>query len=423
MRVGLRRDRYARPRRSGGAALIWLAILFVCPTVSAQDLTPVLLVPTEPVTSDAPLSVWLVVLNASDRAATYSFPSSVEFLLRGGGITHSRIATLRHIGDAGAAAVPPGGHVRREYLVTLPEGLEGPVVLSGRAISANAVALEVRRADAMAKATEVAAAESVKSPTPLPPTPAETEEESSAVQFFKEHFSGYQPLYFIVGPEYPNAKFQLSFKYKLFNDAGYLAKTFPAVKGLHIAYTQTSLWDLESTSKPFVDTSYKPEAFYQMLRVDGGRWAGWFRLDLQAGLQHESNGKSDADSRSLNVAYFEPTLWAGDEDGFRLSLAARVWAYLGGLDENPNIKDYRGYVGLRSTLGWGKGLLLSATGRLGDDGDHGSLEVDLSYPLMRVLYGNLGLYLYGQYFVGYGESLLRYDERSWAVRFGFAIFR
>jgi outer membrane phospholipase A len=160
-----------------------------------------------------------------------------------------------------------------------------------------------------------------------------------------------------------------------------------------------------------------------MLRVDGGRWADWFRLDLQAGLQHESNGKSDADSRSLNVAYFEPTLWAGSEDGFRLSVAPRIWAYLGSLDENPNIKDYRGYVGLRSTLGRGKGLLLSATGRLGDDANKGSLELDLSYPLMQFLYGNLGLYLYGQYFVGYGESLLRYDEWSWAVRFGFGIFR
>jgi outer membrane phospholipase A len=421
MSAHLRRNRCPRLWTSSGAGILWLAIVLFCRAASAQDVTAVLLVSKEPVASGATLSVWLVVLNVSDRAATYAFPPSVEFLVRGGGTRYARTATLRNVGDAGPAAVPPSGHSRREYLLTLPEGLEGQVVISAGTISANAVAFEVSRADTVAKAPAVSSTETVTSPTP--PTTPETEQESSAVEFFKEHVSGYQPFYFIAGPEYPNAKFQISFKYQLFSDTGYLAKNFPAIKGLHLAYTQTSLWDLTSTSKPFVDTSYKPEVFYTMRRVDGGRWADWFRLDLQAGLQHESNGKSGVDSRSLNIAYVEPTLWAGNEDGFRFSLAPRVWTYLGSLDENPNIKDYRGYVGIRSTLGWGKGLLLSATGRLGDDGNKGSLELDLSYPLMQFLYRNLGLYIYGQYFVGYGESLLRYDERSWAARFGFAIFR
>jgi phospholipase A1 len=284
------------------------------------------------------------------------------------------------------------------------------------------VAVEIPRTAAV-KTAETPPSDTAKGPAAPPPKPATTEEESASAEFFKEHFSGHEPFYFIAGPEFPTARFQLSFKYKLFSDAGYLAQTFPAVRGLHIAYTQTSLWDLESTSKPFVDTSYKPHLLYAINRVDGGRWADWLRLDLQAGLLHESNGKSGADSRSLNMAYLEPTLWVGNMDGFRVSLAPRAWTYLGSLDENPRLKDYRGYVGLRTTLGWDKYLLLSTTGRLGDDGNRGSVQVDLSYPLMQVLYGNLSLYLYGQYFTGYGESLLRYDERSWAVRFGFAIFR
>lgn len=413
------RDRCSGLRKAGGAGLLWLVIVLGCQTASAQDMTPVLLVPRESIAPGATVSVWLAVLNTSDRAATYSFPSSLNLSVSGGGTTHSPAVTLRHMGDAGAVTIPPGGHVRREYLLTLPDGLEGQIVLSGRAVSANDVALDVSRTETVARAT----AEPAKSQPPSPPAVTETEQESAAVQFFKDHISGYEPFYFIAGPKYPTARFQISFKYKLFSDTGYLAKTFPALKGLHLAYTQSSLWDLDSTSKPFVDTSYKPEVFYRMTHVDGGRWADWFRLDLQAGLQHESNGKAGADSRSLNIGYVEPTFWVGNEDGFRLSLAPRVFAYLDRLDENPRIKDYRGHIGVRSTLGWGKGLLLSAFGRLGDDGNKGSLQLDLSYPLMRVLYGNLGLYLYSQYFVGYGESLLRYDERSWAVRFGFAIFR
>jgi outer membrane phospholipase A len=389
----------------------------------AQDVTPVLVVPTAPVAAGGPVSVWLAALNASDRAVTYAFPGSLDVRLRPGGADRSVSATLRNAGEAGDTAVPPGAYVRREYVIRLPEGLEGQVVLSVPAIAANAVALDVRQADVVARATEAPPAEAGKALAEPPASPAGDAAESAAVEFFREHFSGYQPLYFIVGGDYPNAKFQISFKYQLFSNKGPLAQKLPALKGLHLAYTQTSLWDLTSSSKPFVDTSYKPEVFYAMQRVDGGHWADWLRLDLQAGLQHHSNGKSEADSRSLNSAYFEPTLTVGNRDDFHFSVAPRVWAYLGSLDENPDIKDYYGNVGVRSTLGWGKGLLLSATGRFGDDANRGALQLDLSYPLMRFLYGNVALYLYAQYFNGYGESLLRYNERTSAFRLGFALFR
>jgi len=405
------------------AAVVLLAGLFAPRIVLAQEVTPVFVVPREPVAAGAPVSVWLAILNASDRATTYSFPVSLDGRLRAAGAERSVSATLRNTSDAGETTIPPGGYVRREYMIQVPEGLEGQAVLSVPAIAANPVALDVRQAEVVAKASEAAPVEPGESLGAPPKAPAEKAEESAAVEFFKEHVSGYEPLYFIAGGDYPNAKFQISFKYQLFSNKGPLVKTLPAFKGLHLAYTQTSLWDLTSASKPFVDTSYKPEVFYVLRRVDGGRWADWLRLDLQAGLQHESNGKSGADSRSLNLVYFEPTVVVGNEDEFRFSLAPRVWTYLGGLDENPDLKDYRGYVGLRSTLGWGRGLLLSATGRLGDDANRGSVQLDLSYPLMRFLYGNVGLYLYAQYFLGYGESLLRYNERSSAFRLGFALFR
>ena len=406
-----------------GAAFVLLVGLSMPRIVLAEDVTPVFVVPKDPVTVGGIFSVWLVILNATDRAVPYSFPATLEGRLRTSGADRSVSATLPNVGDTRDAVVPPGGYVRREYVIQVPEGLEGQAVLSIPAIAANAVALEVRQAEVVAETSEAVPVEPARSPAEPPKAPVDRAEESAAAEFFKEHFSGYEPLYFIAGGDYPNAKFQISFKYQLFSNTGPLVKTLPAFKGLHIAYTQTSLWDLTSTSKPFVDTTYKPEVFYAMERVDGGRWADWLRLDLQAGLQHQSNGKSGADSRSLNVAYFEPTLILGNEDGFHFSLAPRVWAYLESLDENPDIKDYYGNVGVRSTLGWGRSLLLSATGRIGDDANRGSLQLDLSYPLMRFLYGNVGLYLYAQYFLGYGESLLRYNERSSAFRVGFALFR
>jgi len=43
--------------------------------------------------------------------------------------------------------------------------------------------------------------------------------------------------------------------------------------------------------------------------------------------------------------------------------------------------------------------------------------------LRRWFSGNLALYLYLQYFWGYGETLLRYNDRTSSFRVGFALFR
>jgi phospholipase A1/A2 len=248
-------------------------------------------------------------------------------------------------------------------------------------------------------------------------------DESGAMEFFKEHFFGYEPFYFLAGTESPNAKFQISLRYRILNHEGPLAQKVPWLEGFNLAYTQRSLWDLEGESAPFLDSSYMPEFLYRWERVDRGRWASWLRLDLQGGLQHESNGKGGADSRSLNVAYLRPTITLGQPAGFRGTLAPGVWAYVGSLDDNPDLRDYRGYADLRANVGWARGLQLGAWGRLGSDGNHGSVQLDLTYPMMRLLSGSFSLYLQAQYFTGYGESLLLYNQRSEAFRAGFALYR
>lgn len=52
-----------------------------------------------------------------------------------------------------------------------------------------------------------------------------------------------------------------------------------------------------------------------------------------------------------------------------------------------------------------------------------SSDLQATYPLHRLAPGLAG-YLMGQYFTGYGESLLTYNRREpWAVRVGYAISR
>lgn len=240
--------------------------------------------------------------------------------------------------------------------------------------------------------------------------------------FFKQHIFGHEPLYFIAGTESPNAKFQISFKYRLLNEHGWLAERAPLLGGFYLGYSQTSLWDWNARSAPFFDSSYRPELLFARDEVfRSGN--GWFTMDLQGGIQHESNGRSGDDSRSLNIAYVRPRFTIGPATGLQLTLAPRAWVYVGDLSDNPDIEDYRGYVDLRATVGWKRGLQVSALGRLGDDWDHGSATLDVTYPLMQPPYGALSLYLHAQYFIGYGESLIGYRERTDQFRAGISLFR
>ena len=407
------------PRRSqapAAVAALLLVSLVICAAAFGQEVTTVFVVPSEPVAAGGTASVWQVVLNGSDRPASRVFQMRLDGRLQAEGVDLPVVLTLRDPAMSGEIVIPPGGYARREYVLTVPEGLEGPLRFSAPGIRANAVVLEVRRAEAVARTGEPA------SPG-QPEEPSKEAKGSGPEDFFKAHIFGYEPAYFIMGTESPNAKFQISFKYRMLNSEGPLARRYPALQGFYFGYTQTSLWDWSQPSAPFLDSSYRPELLYSTERVDGGHWADWFRLDLQAGVRHESNGKGGTDSRSLNQAYFQPSMVFGKEDGFQFTLAPRAWAYLGSLGDNPDIADYRGHASLRAVLGWTDGLELSALGQLGDDTKRGSLELDLSYPMMRLAWGNASVYLYAQYFTGYGESLLLYNQRSSAFRMGFALYR
>ncbi|MGN6644730.1 MAG: phospholipase A, partial [Verrucomicrobiota bacterium] len=104
-------------------------------------------------------------------------------------------------------------------------------------------------------------------------------------------------------------------------------------------------------------------------------------------------------------------------------LTPRAWVYVGDLSDNPDIADYRGYADLRAAIGWKRGLQVSALGRIGQRFSQGSVTVDATYPLMQPPSGSFSVYLMAQYFVGYGESLIGYKERTEIFRAGFSLFR
>lgn len=291
-------------------------------------------------------------------------------------------------------------------------------------------------------------------PTPAPPPAmfhsAQHIDITSDIENMRRHISGYDPIYFAVGSrERLNARFQFSFKYRVF-EHGITAEPWWKDLGrdIYVAYTQTSIWDLDAFSKPFYDTSYKPTIFllHDLERQPGSPWT----FSLQAGAQHESNGKGGGaaptpsstglisatnairhpfDSRSLNTLYVIPQVRWNDDDGHFFSARARFSTYFQE-DENPDIARYRGYAELTLRGGFDRGPQLSALLRGKSDG-HGSVEFNFTWPANQTpllkhidFLRSLGGYAQIQYFNGYGESLLDYDvRRRDQLRFGLMIVR
>ncbi len=233
-----------------------------------------------------------------------------------------------------------------------------------------------------------------------------------------------EPLYFVVGwREFFNAKFQFSFKFAFMNPQGALTRKAPFFSHVYFGYTQTSLWDIEEESKPFYDTSYKPSLFYRQKDVHRSE-SGDFRIWGQAGIQHESNGQGGEESRSLNIIYVKPVfefsrIWGQGH----LTVAPRLWAYLGTPAQNPDIAEYRGYGDLRVAFTGRSDWQVAATMQVGTSGK-GSVQLDGTWPMDKILGRNFDGYLYAQYFNGWGESLRSYDQHlPWQLRLGIAVVR
>ncbi len=311
--------------------------------------------------------------------------------------------------DAGSkqsVKIPAQGYSKQEYVFHVPETMIGTIHMSLEHLGVGPVLFSAG------------------------PPPMEEQTEQIALgekeDFFRpfiKNLSSYEPMYFLFGvdPGTEKSKFQLSFKYKLFNDPleSQQANTF--IDGFHLAYTQTSYWDLNSSSKPFDDTSYKPELFYIIPKIDlNTTWIKAF--GIQTGFQHESNGKEGDSSRSTNHAYIEPTMLFHLIDHYFMAISPRVWTYVGNdNDTNGDLDKYRGYFNVQLKVGNPDSFVLDTNTRWAEKGP--SFQADLSYPLTSFFRNKLNLYLYLQYFNGYAERLVDYQEKEEIFRLGFSIIR
>lgn len=420
--------------------LLLLSTIFLASTASAgitYTLKQSHAVPGETVNIQA------VLFNDTDTAMTWTSPKNLVLQWRNeNGQTIRSLAYLE--GAAAAINVPVNNFIKLSWRAVVPTEAQGlqAINIEGEStllaldtnprehslIAGTPAAVPVIDAGAASNGSRIdpplpknvvaATGASVEQGPSVSSTRQLASQSSSAFDNFRSAISAYEPIYFDFGTKHGNnARYQVSFKYRLFTPNDPANPDF--IDNLYLGYTQTALWDLESDSYPFVDTSFKPSLFWHKDALWQSPEKNWF-VGLATGVQHESNGKSDEDSRSVNYGYIQPELNYRFDGGSTLTFAPRIKGYFGGGDHNPDYRDYAGNVDWQLRYAQDNGLVLTGLYRQGHD-SHYTTQIEAAWPLKRTFL-NMNGYLHVQYFKGYGETLLGYNHKSdGQVRVGIAL--
>lgn len=391
-----------------------------------------MLQPTKRYDASKPL-VLTLLFGDDDAGGSYDIPDTLK-ISASADMTAPVQLTLQRVGAGSAAShleLARGEYRKVSYSGELPAALRGLVRIEPVDYDASAVMVTMVRPKASIGAlpesgdsSDISAAADTASVSgmngggaaPVNAPPAAVDLLNATRISFKD------PMYFIIGNSGRdfNAKFQLSFKYRVFQPDD--PRSRGLIDNLYLGYTQFSIWDLQAPSSPFRDTNYRPSLYY-FLPDMGIANSVISRVALSTGLEHESNGQDGAKSRGLNIAFIEPSVSFGKLDGYHFTAAPKIYAYLGPLSDNPDIADYRGNVDLKLSYGKPDGVAFSTLLRKGRRGDAGSADSQLSYPLSQLIPGTAG-YLFAEYFYGYGESLLTYNQKVVPqFRIGFSLSR
>ena len=229
----------------------------------------------------------------------------------------------------------------------------------------------------------------------------------------RPYFSLYKDTYFVGGtvlggkPDGYNSdvKFQISFQQRL------TKSVLPGHTYLYLFYTQKAIWHVFRTSLPFHDLNFNPGIGISRHIIMKNRLLG--KLTLMA--EHESNGRDGIASRSWNKislageAYISPFLMAH----------AKYWIPIVDGKYNRDILKYMGLyqAGFQARSLDDKWVLdMTLVKRKGWNLNFNTI-VQLGYRINH----NSNQFIMIQYYNGYGEHMLDYDQYHSRIRIGILI--
>ena len=210
-------------------------------------------------------------------------------------------------------------------------------------------------------------------------------------------------------------KMQISLKVPLTSQ-----QIFDENDGVYFGFTIKSFWQMYNApaSSPFRETNYRPEVFYQTAVPEKSLSGSWY---YRLGIEHESNGRTQFLSRSWNrvylgfgfvqddwAVYFQP--WYRIKEDPKEVIPGESIPAAGG-DDNPDIHRYMGYfelAGIYKTENWQFTTMFRRNFNTG----FGAIELTASFPFSGRLRA------FGQYFYGYGESMIDYNALSHRIGIG-----
>jgi phospholipase A1/A2 len=219
-------------------------------------------------------------------------------------------------------------------------------------------------------------------------------------------FSIFRDNFFIVGttPDQKpddmnsNIKFQFSIKQRLTN------AVLPFQTYLYFTYSQKSIWRCFQESSPFAESNYNPTLGLGKAIFYKNKFVGIGGITFD----HESNGRDGAASRSWNrvIGHYATALSRSTTVG------VHAWIPFADKVDNPDIVKYLGYGNVEI-------MFTSPNQRWVVDGQlhWRAVELQAGFRLSKKSNQYLGI----QWFRGYAETLIVYNNPIQMIRLGLLI--
>ncbi len=229
----------------------------------------------------------------------------------------------------------------------------------------------------------------------------------------RPYFSLYKDTYFVGGtvlggnPTIHNSdvKFQISFQQRL------TKSVLPWNTYLYLFYSQKAMWNVLERSLPFHDLNFNPGIGISRFIIMKGHLVGKATMMIE----HESNGRDGTASRSWNKIS-----WAGEAYISPFLMAhAKFWIPIIDGEYNKDILRFMGIyqAGFQARSTDNKWVLdMTLVKRQGWNLNFNTI-IQLGYRINH----NSNQFIMLQYYNGYGESMLDYNQYHSRIRFGLLI--